>query len=56
MIRLINGDCYEELPKLEVNVDLIVTDPPYQFGSVRGSGIFSEKMVSNKKDLLQVVD
>ena len=43
MIRLINGDCYEELPKLEGNVDLIVTDPPYQFGSVRGSGIFSEK-------------
>ena len=29
-IRLIHGDCIEEMQKLnDINVDLILTDPPY---------------------------
>jgi site-specific DNA-methyltransferase (adenine-specific) len=30
MINLINGDCFEEMPKLEAqSVDMVVTSPPY---------------------------
>lgn len=33
MIQLINGDCVEEIKKLQENsVDAIVTDPPYELG------------------------
>ena len=33
MVNLINGDCLEELKKLEENsIDSIVTDPPYELG------------------------
>lgn len=37
MIKLINGDCFEEMQKLiddDIQVDLILTDPPY--GTVKG--------------------
>ena len=43
-LKLIHGDCYEFIPTLPDNsIDLCIADPPYQFESVRGSGMFSEK-------------
>lgn len=42
--KLLHGDCYEIIPTLPDNsISLICTDPPYQFGSIHGSGMFSEK-------------
>lgn len=42
--KLLHGDCYEIIPTLPDNsIDLVCTDPPYQFGSIHGSGMFSEK-------------
>lgn len=43
MIQLYNDDCKNIIPTLPDNsVDLVVTDPPYQFGNIHGSGMFSE--------------
>ena len=47
-VRLINGDCLEELDKLEANsIDSIITDPPYELGfmgkSWDNSGIAFQK-------------
>lgn len=51
MIKLINGDCFDELKKIENNsIDCIITDPPY-FLSNGGITCKSGKMVSvNKGD------
>ena len=39
-----HGDCYELIPALpDKSVDLVICDPPYQLGSIHGSGMFSEK-------------
>lgn len=44
MTDLKNGDCYEIIPTIpDKSIDLVITDPPYQFGSIHGSGMFSEK-------------
>lgn len=44
MIDLRHGDCYEIIPTLPDNsIDLVISDPPYQFGTIHGSGMFSEK-------------
>lgn len=45
MDEIINGDAYELIKGIpDRSVDLIVTDPPYEFGSNHGSGIFKTKM------------
>lgn len=37
MIELYNGDCYEYIKKIpDKSIDLVVTDPPYNFGSKGG--------------------
>lgn len=42
--NLIHGDCYEIVPILsDKSIDLVICDPPYQFGNIHGSGMFSEK-------------
>ena len=42
--RLLHGDCYEIIPTLpDKSIDLTISDPPYQLGSIHGSGMFSEK-------------
>lgn len=53
-MKLICGDCYEELKKIPDNsVDLVVTDPPYEIVGLYGAGIIknrpylSEMMKSN---------
>jgi len=41
MIKLINGDCLEEMDKLivqGVKVDLIITSPPYNLGKKHHTG------------------
>lgn len=44
MISLHHGDCYEIIPSLADNfIDLVISDPPYQFETVRGGGMFSKK-------------
>lgn len=44
MIDLIHNDCYSVIPTLEdKSIDLVITDPPYQFGNIHGSGMFSSK-------------
>ena len=44
MINLIKGNCYDIIPTLnDKSIDLVVTDPPYQFDNVHGGGMFSEK-------------
>ena len=41
MIALRNGDCREILQNIpDGSVDLVVMDPPYEFGSVTGGGAF----------------
>ena len=44
--KLINGDCLEELKKLDDNsVDLIITSPPYE--DIHGAGYSAQR-----KDIL----
>jgi len=45
MTDLLNGDCYEFLKTIPDNsIDLVVTDPPYEFNAkVTGGGMFSDK-------------
>lgn len=41
---ILNGDCFDLLKKLKDNsVDLIVTDPPYEFAQHGGGGAFGSK-------------
>ena len=44
-IVLYSGDCYDIIPPMSGgSIDLVVTDPPYNFdGQVRGGGMFSVK-------------
>ena len=40
-MKLINGDCYEELSKIQDNsIDLVIIDPPYKFVCGGGGGAF----------------
>ena len=42
--KLLHGDCYEIIPTLpDSSISLVVTDPPYNLGSIHDSGMFSEK-------------
>lgn len=42
--KLFQADCYNIIPTLpDKSIDLVVCDAPYQFGSIHGSGMFSEK-------------
>ena len=44
MIKLLNGDCLEVMKNLPTSsVDLVVTDPPYEFASHGGGGAFGSK-------------
>lgn len=44
MTELYHGDCFEILKNIpDGSIDLVVTDPPYQFEAIRGGGMFSEK-------------
>ena len=41
---ILNGDCFDLLKKLKDNsVDLIITDPPYEFAQHGGGGAFGSK-------------
>lgn len=54
MIKLMKGDCMEEMKKLEnESVDLILTDPPY--GTIKGMEITKDGRVSNKRNDWDVV-
>ena len=47
--QLINGDCLEELKKLDDNsVDLLCTDPPYGYGFRGRNNIWSNKIKSKR--------
>jgi len=51
MVQLINGDCLKELDRLiegNIQVDLIVTDPPYKI-TARGNGGTSGGMFQKKE-------
>lgn len=57
--KIYKGNCYELIKDLPDDfVDLIITDPPYQFNSMRGGGImknphnqqFSKEITENKLD------
>lgn len=49
MIELYNGDCYELIKTIPDNsVDLIVTDPPYNFGS-KGGGFYADNKSTQRK-------
>lgn len=42
MTELYNGDCYEYIKKIpDKSIDLVVTDPPYNFGS-KGGGFYAD--------------
>ena len=42
--KTINGDCLEELKKLDDNsIDLLCTDPPYGYGFMGNIGISLKK-------------
>ena len=42
--KLLHGDCYEIIPTLpDKSISLTISDPPYNLGSIHGSGMFSEK-------------
>lgn len=42
--KLFQADCYNIIPTLpDKSIDCVITDPPYNFGSIHGSGMFSEK-------------
>ncbi len=44
MNKIINGDCIEEMKKLKENsVDAIITDPPYNIGSLKSETLFYPK-------------
>ncbi|MDU2375209.1 MULTISPECIES: hypothetical protein [Bacillota] len=49
MIEIINGECIEELRKLDSStVDLIITDPPYNIANfMNGRDTNLQKMRSN---------
>ena len=43
--EIINGDAYELIKNIpDKSVDLIVTDPPYEFGSGHSTGLFKPRM------------
>lgn len=49
MDEIINGDAYELIKSIpDKSVDLIVTDPPYEFGSNHNTGIFKTRMKGTK--------
>lgn len=58
IIRLIQGDCFEELPKIESKIDLIVADPPYEIGRISSGGTVNDKKKLNASlgDLKEVSD
>lgn len=44
MIEIFNGDCLEKLKDIpNKSIDLVVTDPPYEFASHGGGGCFGSK-------------
>ncbi len=56
MIDIKNGDCYKIIPEIkDKSINLIVTDPPYQFQKSIGGGLFSkEKGHHELKELIEL--
>lgn len=55
--NIILGDCYELIKKIpNKSVDLILTDPPYDFhcGSVHNGGIFKTRIVKPGQDIIDL--
>lgn len=51
MINLLHGDCLELLKNIpDKSIDLVVTDPPYKFGSKGGDFI---QTITAKKEFMQ---
>lgn len=51
------GDCYELIKKIpDHSIDLILTDPPYDFhcGSAHSHGIFKNRMVKPGQDIIDL--
>lgn len=49
------GDCYELIKTIpDKSIDLILTDPPYEFhcGSAHNSGIFKNRVVKPGQDII----
>ena len=39
--NLIHGDCYSFIPTIpDKSIDLVITDPPYDFGGIKGGGLY----------------
>lgn len=44
MIDIKNGNCYKIIPELkDKSINLIITDPPYQFQKSVGGGLFTKE-------------
>lgn len=55
MIKLINGDAYEETKKIpEKSIDLIIIDPPYNISKDGGGGAFGSQRRSYHKEIEQM--
>ena len=39
-VAIAHGDCREILPELEVNIDIVLTDPPYKELDIDGEFVF----------------
>ena len=51
MMKLIHGDCLEELKKMEDNsVDLVVTSPPYNLGNTHHTGNHKHQAYNDNMD------
>lgn len=51
------GDCYELIKQIpDKSIDLILTDPPYDFhcGSAHGGGIFKNRIVKPGQDIIDL--
>lgn len=55
--KIINCDCYEMIKNIpDKSVDLILTDPPYDFhcGSAHNGGIFKNRLVKPGQDIIDL--
>jgi DNA modification methylase len=55
MISLIQGDCLEEMKKIEIGtIDFVLTDPPYELSKSKGGGMLGKggrKFMEEVRDL-----